>query len=159
MTIEGTPVITPEGELVNIMRFGKYGKALVYKVNTNDPHAPLSYSRCMDFPANYSKFMIKRDEVSGYYYSVGTMAYNPEKTNTRNLLSLLRSADLKTWETVVDLLDYRDCDPALVGFQYVDFEIEGDDIIFLCRTAINGAKNYHDANYSTFHRIKDFRSI
>ncbi|MBE6762720.1 MAG: exo-alpha-sialidase, partial [Ruminococcaceae bacterium] len=46
-----------------------------------------------------------------------------------------------------------------IGFQYVDFEIEGDDIIYLCRTAMNNAHNYHDANYSTFHRIKNFRDL
>ncbi|MBR2465887.1 MAG: hypothetical protein IKB38_03020 [Clostridia bacterium] len=44
-----------------------------------------------------------------------------------------------------------------VGFQYVDFEFDGDDVIFLCRTAINGAASYHDSNCQTFHRIKDFR--
>ena len=41
----------------------------------------------------------------------------------------------------------------------VDFEFDNEDIIYLCRTAINGAHNFHDSNYSTFHRIKNFRSI
>ena len=99
MTIEGTPVIAPDGKLYDVMRFGKFGKALVYAVNTEDHDAPLEYSHCIDFPANYSKFVIKKDEKSGYYYSIGTMAYNPERTNTRNLLSLLRSRDLKTLNT------------------------------------------------------------
>ena len=38
-------------------------------------------------------------------------------------------------------------------------KFEGDDIIYVCRTAINNAHNFHDANYSTFHRIKDFRKL
>lgn len=159
MTIEGTLVVDKNGELLNIMRFGKYHQALVYRVNTEDHDAPLTYVRCMAFPANYSKFMIKYDEKSGCYYSVATMAYNPERLNTRNLLSLLKSGDLIHWETASDLLDYRDSDPQDVGFQYVDFSIEGDDILYLCRTALNGAHNYHDANYSTFHRIRDFRNL
>ena len=50
-------------------------------------------------------------------------------------------------------------DTAHVGFQYVDFAIEGNDLLFLCRTALNGANSYHDSNYSTFHRIKNFREI
>jgi len=58
-----------------------------------------------------------------------------------------------------DLLDYRDHDANDVGFQYVDFMIEGNDILYLCRTAMNGAHNYHDANYQTFHRIKNFRNL
>jgi hypothetical protein len=47
------------------------------------------------------------------------------------------------------------------GFQYVEWLIEGDDIIFLSRTAYDEvdseANNYHDANYLTFHRIENFR--
>ena len=77
----------------------------------------------------------------------------------RNLLSLLVSEDLTQWRVAADLLDFRDSDPQQVGFQYVDFEMEGDDILFLCRTALNGAHNFHDANYSTFHRIPQFRTL
>ena len=152
-------MISPEGQLLNIMRFGKYHTALVYEVNTADHDAPLSFSRLMPFPANYSKFMIKHDHQSNSYYTVATRVYSPEKTGVRNLLSLMRSRDLKHWEVVTDLMDFRDQDDEHIGFQYVDFEIEGDDIIFLCRTAMNGAHNFHDSNYSTFHRIKHFRNI
>lgn len=76
----------------------------------------------------------------------------------RTLLSLTRSRDLKRRETVCDLLDFRTCDDREVGFQYVDFEFDKDDIIFLCRTAHNGAATFHDSNHSTFHRISDFRT-
>jgi len=44
----------------------------------------------------------------------------------------------------------------------VDWVFEGDDIIFVSRTAfdddLTGAHNAHDANYLTFHRIQDFRN-
>ena len=158
MTIEGTLVKSPDGKILNIMRFGKYHKAIAYEVNTEDNEAPLTYIGQMDFPANYSKFTIKHDTVSGYYYTVCTRVYDKDKTWVRNLLSLMRSRDLKSWELVLDIFDYRDADEMLVGFQYVMFEFEGEDIIFLCRTAINGAHNFHDSNYITFHRIKDFRT-
>ena len=69
----------------------------------------------------------------------------------------MRSKELKEWQVVTDIMDYRGVDDEHIGFQYVDFEIEGEDILFLCRTAFNGAHNYHDANYQTFHRIKSFR--
>jgi len=157
MTIEGTLAVAPDGRLLNIMRFGMWHKVLAYEVNTADPDAPLTYSHLIDFPAHFSKFMIKYDDVSGYYYSVATAAYNPDHPKTRNLLLLLRSSDLATWETVSTLLDYRHEDVTKVGFQYVDFEIEGDDLIFLCRTAMNGADTYHNSNYATFHRIQNFR--
>ena len=159
MTIEGTLTVAPDGKLYNIMRFGKYATALVYAVNTEDHDAPLTYARCMNFPANYSKFMIKYDEVSKKYYSVATRLYDREKAGARNLLSLMSSADLETWDVVTDLYDLRDEDHKKVGLQYVDFFFEGDDILYLCRTAINNANNFHDANYSTVHRIKNFRHL
>lgn len=159
MTIEGTLVVAPDGRLFNIMRFGKYHNVIAYEVNQKDPDAPLSYSHLISFPANYSKFMIKYDPVSGYYYSVATMATDPNYRGTRNLLSLLRSRDLEHWEVVSDLIDHRHEDPHKVGFQYADFEFEGNDILYLCRTAMNQAKSFHDSNYSTFHRIQDFRML
>lgn len=43
----------------------------------------------------------------------------------------------------------------------MDWQFDGPDIIAVCRTAWDdadsGARNFHDANYLTFHRIADFR--
>lgn len=157
--IEGTLCVAPDGKLYNLMRYQtSEKKILAYLVNTDDPDAPLSYSHAIEFPANLSKFMIKKDNASGRYYSVATRRIDDPQTR-RNLLSLMASYDLKSWTVVCDLIDKRNEDPDKIGFQYVDFEIEGDDIIYLCRTAINGAHNYHDSNYQTFHRIKDFRAF
>ena len=159
MTIEGTLTLSPDGRLLNIMRFGKYHHALAYEVNVLDHDAPLSFSHCIQFPANFSKFMIKYDAASHQYYSIGTMAYDPEKTSTRDYLALLVSSDLEHWEVACDLHNYCGIDTAHIGFQYVDFEFDNEDIIYLCRTAINGAHSFHNSNYSTFHRIKSFRAL
>ena len=47
------------------------------------------------------------------------------------------------------------------AWQYIDWQFEDDDIIYLSRTAfddgLGGAKNAHDANFLTFHRIVGFR--
>ena len=157
--IEGTLCVAPDGKLFNLMRYQtEEKKILAYAVNTEDADAPLVYSHPIDFPANLSKFMIKKDEKTGRYYSVATRRID-EPATRRNLLSLLASDDLLNWKVVCDLIDKRYDNVDKTGFQYVDFEIEGNDIIYLCRTAINEPHNYHDSNYSTFHRIKDFRSI
>lgn len=158
MMIEGTLAVAPDGRLKNIMRFGKFHRALLLDVNTTSYEEPLRFEKLVSFPGNYAKFMIKYDSVSGYYYSIASMVYDEACLHTRNLLSLLRSRDLEKWECVCDLFDYRDQSCDQVGFQYVDFEIEGEDIIFLCRTALNAAANYHDTNYQTFHRIRNFRT-
>ena len=131
--------------------------ALVYAVNTEDPDAPLEYAGVMKFPAHRSKFMIKYDTVSQTYYSIATRIYTKERPNARNLLSLMVSKDLKTWTVAADLFDYREESWEKYGFQYVDFEMEGDDIIYLCRTSLNEAHNLHDTNYQTFHTLKNFR--
>ena len=162
--IEGTLVVIG-GKLYNIMRYSmdklerKYGLVISYRVDTEDPEAPLSYDHCIEFPGNNSKFTVKQDPISGAYYSLVTRIYDGEKIRARNLLSLMRSTDCENWEVVRDEIDMRETDCNVFGFQYVDFEIEGDDIIYLCRTAINGANNYHDSNYSTFHRIENFRKL
>ena len=159
MTIEGTPVISRDGEILCVMRFGKRGQVLAYKMDENDPQKTLTYHSLIDFPANFSKFMIKYDEVSDTYFSVATTLYDGSTNNARNYLTLLASRDLKKFEVVKCILDYRNIDTEHIGFQYVDFEFSGEDIIFLCRTAFNGAHSYHDSNYQTFHRIKNFRDL
>ena len=155
--IEGTLCVAPDGGLYNYMRYQtEEKKILVYRVNTDDPDAPLAYSHAVEFPGNLSKFMIKYDETSGRYYSIVSRRIDEPKTG-RNLLSLLSSADLAHWDLERDLIDHRDDDPKQVGFQYVDFLFDREDIIYLCRTAMNKANNFHNSNYSTFHRIKNFR--
>ena len=158
MMIEGTLAVSPDGKLQNIMRFEKFHRALVLNVDTKNPEAQLSFDKLVKFPGNYSKFMIKYDCVSERYYSIAAIVYDRKKASARNLLSLLCSRNLEEWECVCDIFDYRDQPREKVGFQYVDFEFEGDDIIFLCRTAINNAASFHDSNYQTFHRIKNFRN-
>ena len=159
-TLEGCMVVDPEGRLLNIMRFENCEKkAIIYEVDQTDPEAPLRYLRTMDFPANRTKFEIKHDPVSGNYYTIGTRIYAEDRHNARNLSSLMVSADLIHWRVVKDLFDYRHADYQKVGFQYVDFEMEGDDLIFLCRVSLNNAHNLHDTNYQTWHRLKNFRSL
>ena len=163
--IEGTLVEAPDGLLYNIMRYDmthcvpNYGRALAYRVDTQNPDAPLQYSHALEFPGNHAKFEIKKDEKSGRYFSIVSRILNADCAGHRNLLSLLWSDDLSAWQVACDLIDRRDEDPRYTGFQYVDFLFEGEDLIYLCRTAINHPHSYHDSNYITFHRVKDFRRL
>lgn len=159
MTIEGTPVVTPDGKVLDVMRFGMRGQVIAYEASTTDPEAPLRFHALLPLDTTYSKFMIKKDPQTGLYFSLVSRLYEGCHDRARNLLSLMYSKDLANWQVACDVLDYRDKDARAVGFQYVDFLMEGEDILFLSRTAINDAHNFHDANYSTFHRIKDFRRL
>lgn len=164
--IEGTLVIFPDGKLYNVMRYDMSrltpdrGLILAYRVNDSDPNAPLEAPpHPINFPANSAKFMIKKDDVTNKYYTIASRVTDEMKFWQRNLLSLMVSDDMEKWDVVCDLYDFRDKDPMYTGMQYVDFIIEGDDIIYLSGTAMNKPHNYHDSNYSTFHRIKKFREI
>jgi len=157
--------VLPDGHLYNIMRYGiqeatpSYGLVLAYRVNTADPDAPLQYSHAISLPGNHSKFTIRQDPLTDRYYAIISRILSHEMRNARNLLSLMCSEDGNNWHLVCDLMDRRHEDPQSTGFQYVDFDFDGEDLIYLCRTAINHPRNYHDANYSTFHRLKNFRQL
>ncbi|MHB8524102.1 MAG: sialidase family protein [Limisphaerales bacterium] len=54
-------------------------------------------------------------------------------------------------------------DPEQHGFQYVDWQFDGEDLIAVSRTAdddgLGGAHTQHDANFLTFHRFHNFRGL
>ena len=158
--IEGCPVVFPDGMLYNVMRYEignctpSYGLAVVMK--TGEPDDALTFSKVIRFPGNHSKFMIKQDPVTKKYLSIVSYL-SDEHPRRRNHLVLIASDDCENWVKVHDLFDCRHLPEAEVGFQYVDYLIEGDDIIFLTRTAFGKANNFHDANYSVFTRLADFR--
>src|SRR5690606_36692051 len=119
------------------------------------------------FDGGSKKFDIKYDAVSDYYYTLAN--WIPEKyckqypernpAGFRNVLVLRKSKDLKNWEDVKTILEHEDV--INHGFQYVDWSFEADDIIVLSRRARfddnTNARNNHDANFLTFHRIDRFR--
>jgi hypothetical protein len=123
------------------------------------------------FVGSEAKFTIRYDERSRRYWSIGSKITNPHSGyawlytphHQRNVLALTSSADLHTWEERCRLLRFREGrvvtkDESRVCFQYVDWQFDGDDLIAVCRLAWNGL-NYHDANFITFHRVKNFRTL
>jgi hypothetical protein len=164
--IEGNLVVAPDGALVDILRYETmgatpdYGRAVILAIDTARPAAAPAFRKVIDFPGNLSKFHILPDGASGRYWALlnrVTLAWRRQ----RNILSLASSPDLEHWAVERDILNYQDngwLEPAeKVGFQYPDFLFDGDDILALVRTALNGAHNYHDANHITFHRVPAFR--
>lgn len=161
--LEGCPVVGPDDRLYTVMRYQmerctpNYGRVLVFSVDEAHPEAPLQFFRAVEFPGNHAKFVIRRDTVTGWYYTIVCRIRDSACAGDRNLCSLLKSPDLFHWQLAADLIDHTAEDPRQVGFQYADWIVEGEDILFLSRTAQNGAKSYHDTNYSTFHRVSRFR--
>ena len=163
--VEGNALFDPAGKMMVLMRVddmpscGKAARLEVsddFKTLSFDPHKGL-----FSMPGGCKKFVIKYDPVSGKYWSLVSWVHPddadaPDKERTRNTLALVASEDLVSWE--VRTIVYRHPDRQR-GFQYVDWRIVGDDIHFVCRLAWYGSPNCHDANFLTFDRLENFRTL
>lgn len=171
--LEGNAVAGPDGTVYNMLRYQisdvrnkpkspdspTNGKALLLKMNPDDPEKPLAFHKFIDFNGGMSKFHVLYDEISGRYISLVNRVLDDSTPAQRNVLALAVSEDLENWHIVKNILDYSDESPNEVAYQYVSFLFDGKDILFVSRTAYNHAFNYHNTNYITFHRIQDFRSL
>lgn len=168
--LEGNVVATREGNLVNILRVAVPEcpeKAAI--VTVSDDGKTISFDPdggFINFPGGAKKFTIHFDDSSDTYWSLATVVLQQHQGegnpgSIRNALALTCSPDLYSWEVRCILLYHPDV--AAHGFQYVDWLIEENDIIAVCRTAyddgIGGARNNHDANFLTFHRFANFRTL
>ena len=153
--IEGNAVLTPEGDVWVIHRYGNK-KLLKLEYDPEDPWGELKGACLMDMPVKDSKASIMFDDVSNRYYMVTNYALADREVG-RTICALLSSADLIDWRLDRIVEDYSDQDVKLIGLQYFDFVFDGDDIVLVSRTAVCGAHNFHDSNHQTFHRIKNFR--
>ena len=167
--LEGNAAVTPDGEIVNILRVAcpQGGKAAIVRVSPDgrtvrfDPENDI-----IDFPGGAKKFTIRYDGQTKAYWTLANPvmpkhAAETSASSIRNTLALICSKDLRTWEIRCVLIYHPEVRHH--GFQYPDWLFEGDDIIAAIRTGyddgLGGAHNAHDANFLTFHRFADFRKL
>ncbi len=165
--LEGNVVITPENEIVNMLRVhylphGGLAAMVKYDEKANrisfDPEKDFIY-----FPGGSKKFTIRYDEKSKRYWTLSNFirdfGHNPERT--RNCLALSSSPDLLNWTVHKEVLYHPDVEKH--GFQYADWQFDGNDLITLVRVAYDdefgGADNQHNANYILFKRVPDYRNV
>ena len=156
--LEGNVVLDPGGRIVNVLRTNDAGADRAALVRVSEDGQSLSFdpeADLVDMPGGGSKFTIRYDRQTARYWSIVNKQTEP--TAYRNNLVLASSADLRHWRVEASLL--YDPDPCKHAWQYVDWQFEGADIVFVSRTALDdglgGARSAHDANYFTFHRIID----
>jgi hypothetical protein len=167
--LEGNAIVTREGRMLDILRVETPGfpeRAAMVDVSDDGRKASFNpASGFIHFPGGAKKFTIRYDPESDAYWSLSSVVPEPAPAKKRpgiirNNLALTRSRNLRDWEVRSIVLHHGDT--ARHGFQYVDWQFEGNDLIAVCRTASDdesgGAHNYHDANFLTFHRILDFRT-
>lgn len=156
--LEGNVVINQDGSLCNVLRYStgsdyiNYGKAIVLSIDKDEPSKELTFNKVINFNGNNSKFIIRFDNITKKYFTIVNRA-DKESTSKRNKVILMSSWDTIVWKDEELLLDYSDYkeDYTKVGFQYIDFLFHENKILYVSRTAINGAINFHDSNCITFH--------
>jgi hypothetical protein len=169
--IEGNLVLSPEGEVLDILRTNDRNKKREGYLKEDEPAAvvhvsedgkKLSHDEAQDripFPGGGAKFTIKQDPETKRYFALVNPQNSPDLY--RNILALSMSEDLKSWKIVKELINHPD--PVNHAFQYVDWDFDGDDIVYASRTAyddgLGGANRAHDANYLTFGRVESFRKF
>ena len=165
--LEGNAVITPNGEVVDMLRVASREypeRAAVIQISADGKTATFNPKKgFIEFPGGAKKFTIRFDPKTKRYWSLANhvpkefQSTLPDKT--RNTLALVSSRDLNKWKVHSILMQHPDT--TTHGFQYVDWSFENDDIIATMRTAYDdeggGAHNYHDANYLTFYLVRNFR--
>jgi hypothetical protein len=139
--------------------------ASYYEVSPDGKTIDKSSLKIIRLPGACKKFTIHYDKESKLYWALTN--HSPKKLRginqverMRSTVALIYSDDLINWKIKAILLSHPDVKK--VGFQYLDWFIEGNDIVALSRTAyddgLGGAHDCHDANYITFHRFKNFRN-
>jgi hypothetical protein len=167
--LEGNAVVTPAGELVDVLRVQTRSpdeKAAIVRISPDGKTASFDpASGFIKFPGGAKKFTIRYDPQTKGYWALASIVLERYRADNpgsiRNTLALTSSPDLLNWDVRSILL--RHPDVAKHGFQYVDWLFDGEDIIAACRTAFDdgqgGAHNAHDANFLTFHRFANFRRL
>jgi hypothetical protein len=167
--LEGNVIADPQWQLWNVLRFSArpavWDSACLVRIEEEgrllsfDPQ-----SGFIHLPGGHTKFTIRRDPASGLYFTLSNGSLDPAEPAHRTVLALYASPNLREWRRLTVLLQDDSSLPYAervqrIGFQYPDWQFDGEDIIALVRTAYGGAHNYHDANRITFHRIRRFRAL
>ncbi|HEY1684745.1 MAG TPA: sialidase family protein [Tepidisphaeraceae bacterium] len=166
---EGNAVATLDGPIVDILRVNiPTGGETAAIVRFDDHYKKPAFNPQSDFihlPGGDVRFTIRFDPQSHLYWSLSN--YLPpsqvhgDPGSTRNTLALISSPDLRHWTVKCVLLHHPD--HLHHAFQYLDWQFDGPDLIAVSRTAYDdgqgGAHTFHDANFLTFHRFKNFRKL
>ena len=100
------------------------------------------------------KFYVVYDPESRLYWLLHSQMDG--RMNYRRRLALSYSPDLLKW-TFAGLVAVGPADNA--ARHYASMIIHGDDLLIVSRSGDERARNSHDGNLVTFHRVKDFRNL
>ena len=127
----------------------------------------LKFTRYNSMPGGNLKFCVLWDESSKLFWATSNLPADSENTvnvkqdnfrgsaGDRRFLMLHYSLDALNWFPAGCIA----AAPKLSqSFMYARPVIDGDDLAIICRSSVN-APNQHDADYATFHRVRNFRKL
>jgi hypothetical protein len=165
--LEGNAVAAKDGRIFDLLRVDAKpvgDKAALVSIDSNGK--TLSFEPGRDFvqmPGGSVKFTVRRDPVDGDYWALTNVLDTPAPNPgiVRNTLALVHSSDLIHWDVRATIWHHPDVKQH--GWQYVDWQFDGNDMVAVARVAdddsAGGAHDFHDANYLTFFRIAGFRNL
>ena len=124
---------------------------------------------CVPFPGGHGSFNIVYDEQTRLYWLVSTQStdsmqriekMHPKRyglpDNERRRLALHFSTNCIDWCFAGLVASTDDMGQCHYGASMI---VDGEDLLFLMRTSDAEARNAHDSNLITFHKVRDFRGL
>lgn len=151
------------------------GLCAVLDLRDDGAKLDLKFSQYHPMPGGQLKFRILRDEPSKLFWATANLAVDPQRSgdfweqaekdkkfwsngtggNDRRFLMLLYSLDGLNWFQAGCIAQAAKLSQS---FMYAAPVIDGDDLAIIARSSVH-APNQHDADYATFHRVKNFRKL
>lgn len=134
----------------------------------------LQFVQWSPMPGGQLKFCILRDDVSKMFWATCNLVVDSQgqvdfknpghdryrgdfrtRGNDRRFLMLMYGLDGLNWFQAGCVAQAADLGKS---FMYARPVIDGDDLAIIARSSIDAPDN-HDADYATFHRVRDFRRL
>ncbi len=152
------------------------GLCAVFDAHDDGTQLDLKFAQYHPMPGGQLKFCVVRDEVSKLFWATANLVVDDQGQfdwwqagrtrgdytgegriggNDRRLLMLLYSLDGLNWFQAGCVARAGKISQS---FMYARPVIDGSDLAIISRTSI-AAPNQHDADYATFHRVRDFRRL
>jgi hypothetical protein len=146
--------------------------ACIGDVEDDDRGLRLRFTQFYGWPGGQNKFFILDDRKSGLFWMLCNLVTDSQDSrgntaaalksgfrgslgNERRNLALFYSVDALNWIPAGIAARWPGM---LQSFMYPSAAIDGDDIVFISRTS-QYARHQHDADRTTFHRIRNFRDL
>lgn len=123
----------------------------------------------LPWPGGQMKFYVRYDPQTRLYWMLGSQSTDSmirvDRMHPRRFALPNQERHRMVLHFSRNLVDWNFAGLVAVGEQinaarhYASMDIDGDDLVIMSRSGNHHAKNAHDGNLTTFHRIENFRGL